>query len=555
MKDKKKNALLVALFVGSLCQPVWAASGDLTQTRPGDVYNQDATLRQKAASQDRNSPIENKMQQPREGKTEQGGNIKFTLNKLTVDPSEILSKDEINAVIAQYEGREVTLKEVNEAVAEINRLYAEKQNFIAKAVLLPQKIQNGVLHISLVESHVGKYRIEGNNYIDDSYFSNRMKIKAGDILRLDQLEQDIIRFNKTNNVQLRAVLAKGEKFGTTDVILKTVEPPREQTMLFSDNAGSEATGLYRFGTAYSVNSLHGNGDSLSMNVVYAKGATGGGISYQMPIDFSGTQLGFSYSKNQTNIISGIFKSLQLKGDTTDASISVNHPLRTTLDYKQSGYFELHRKTTDTSSSGQKLIQNSVKSVVFGLAEQKYYPRGMRYDRFDITTGYGYTGGGTFNSSRNAFTKMNFSYADRIMLKNNTAFLLRASGQCSTQPKRALPSTEQFSLGGFSTVRGFKEGDLQGDKGYFISGEYHFPVGKTEGVLFIDHGGVFTYDSSVGNTPNNRDCYMTSMGTGMIVNLAKNTALQVFWGIPVDIGIPKGEKANGSRWHFYFQQQL
>lgn len=547
MKCKQKSSLLAALIIVALCQPVWAAEPDITQTRPGDGYNLDAALRQKPAPPDTSSPVA-KPAVPEQPESVQGSDVKFLLTKLNIDPSEILSKAEIAAITAKYEGREVSLQEISTAVGEINQLYAKKQNFIARAVLLPQKVQDGVVNIKLAESHIGKYRIEGTQYTSGEYLTQRMALKDGDLLKLDQLEQDVIRFNKTNGTQLRVILAKGEKFGTTDVILKAAEQPRQQGILFSDNAGSDSTGEYRQGAVWTINSLRGGGDSLSLNTTYSRGNTGGGISYQVPIDYMGTQLGFSYSKNQDDIVSGLFQSLQISGESTDASISINHPFTTTLNSKRNLYGELHRKTSDTYFSSAKLNDVTVKSAVVGLSEQKYYSRGMIYQNFSLTTGYAYTG---FNSAtaRQSFNKFNFSYADRIAVEHNCAILLRASGQYNGRRKKNLASTEQITLGGFSTVRGYKEGALTGDSGYFLSGEFHFPLGKTEGVAFIDHGGAFSYNGET--TPNNRDCYMTSMGVGVIAGVAKDTSLQVFLGIPV----ANGKYNDGARCHFYLQRSL
>lgn len=554
MKSKKKSSLLIALVITALCQPVWAAEADLTQTRPGDSQNLDAALRQKSAPQDTESPVEKQAdQQLVQPEYDQDSSMKFLLTKLNVDSSDILTKAEIDRITAKYEGREVSLQDVNAAVLEINQLYAKKQNVIARAVLAPQKIQEGVVNIKLAESHVGQYRIEGTKYTHAEYLTQRMFLKSDDLLRLDQLEQDVIRFNKTNGSQLRVVLVKGEKFGTTDVVLKVNEQPREQTVLFSDNAGSETTGEYRAGAIWTINSLQSGGDSLTLNTTYAKGTTGGGISYQIPIDYRGTQLGVSYSKNQINIISGAFQKLEIEGDSTDASISINHPFKTTLDNKLSSFIELHKKTSNTYYSGFNPTPLTVKSVVMGLTEQKYYSGGMTYKRLDLTTGYAYNKFYDSPATRDAFAKINFSYANRMMLSNNGTILLRVSGQLNTNPEKNLPSTEQFALGGFSTVRGFKEGVLTGDKGYFISGEYHFPIGKTEGVVFLDHGGAFSYDGTT--TPNNRNSYMTSIGIGMIANLAKNTSLQVFLGTPIDVPVAKGQYADGPRWHFYMQHML
>lgn len=547
MKFEKAKGTLIALLIVAVCQQAWAAEPDLTQSRPTDSINHDVNLRQSVRSQPTASTIENKVDLKAETLSpEKAAGSKVFISKLQVDKSSILTDAEIDAITAKYEGREVGLQDIYAAVNEINQLYAQKKNYIAKAVLLPQKVKQGAVKITLAESHIGKIKIEGTSYTSQQYVAERMGLQPGDLLNLDHLEQSIIRFNKTNTAQLKVVLVKGESFGTTNIVIKAVEPPQQQTLLFSDNAGSESTGQYRAGIVWSTSSLGGGGDNLSINLTHAKGNTGGSVSYQTPVNHFGTQLGVSYNKNQSNIISGAFQTLQIEGDSSDASISINHPLRTSLTGKLNAFIELHKKRAETSFSGAPLVDVSVNNCILGVAEQTSLAEGMRYTRIDMTSGHVDTKG---VAGSEKFTKLNASYVLRQQMPKNHALLIRISGQYNLSQEKNLPSTEQFNLGGFSTVRGYKEGVLTGDRGYFISGEYHFPLGGTEGVLFLDHGGAFAHNG--GSIPNNRDCYMTSAGVGVIASLAQNTMLQLFAGVPLS----HNKSDDGLRIHFYLQHAI
>ena len=51
---------------------------------------------------------------------------------------------------------------------------------------------------------------------------------------------------------------------------------------------------------------------------------------------------------------------------------------------------------------------------------------------------------------------------------------------------SMPSSEQFAVGGVSTVRGLPEGARMGDTGYLVSAELSYPImQKVQGVMFID----------------------------------------------------------------------
>ena len=70
-------------------------------------------------------------------------------------------------------------------------------------------------------------------------------------------------------------------------------------------------------------------------------------------------------------------------------------------------------------------------------------------------------------------------------------IARADAQFSNE---ALLSAEQFSLGGATTVRGYRENTLVRDNGYLASLEFRYPltaasssIGLLEGAVFTDYG--------------------------------------------------------------------
>ena len=138
---------------------------------------------------------------------------------------------------------------------------------------------------------------------------------------------------------------------------------------------------------------------------------------------------------------------------------------------------------------------------------------------------------------------------RQNLKDDQYLLCRLYGQYTAFT--ALPSTEQFTLGGMSSVRGYKESILSGDKGWFAGLEYGFPISSDHrtwrGFLFLDHGVAYNNFS----TKTTRD-YLTSTGLG--IEYAKGG-----WYVKTVLGVPLNDSGNiGStapRIHFYVQRNI
>jgi hemolysin activation/secretion protein len=102
--------------------------------------------------------------------------------------------------------------------------------------------------------------------------------------------------------------------------------------------------------------------------------------------------------------------------------------------------------------------------------------------------------------------------------------------------RALLPLEQFGLGGFNSVRGYRQDLLLADNGISASVELRFPIiGHSDrglGVLqitpFIDGGRVW---NSSGRENSNHQTLM-SVGTGLRWELSDRIAASFYWGIPL-----------------------
>jgi len=158
-------------------------------------------------------------------------------------------------------------------------------------------------------------------------------------------------------------------------------------------------------------------------------------------------------------------------------------------------------------------------------------------------------------------KYNLLLTRQQSLGKDFVFVFRGNAQLSD--RKLLPSSEQFQIGGMSSVRGYPEGLLIGDRGYLLNGELYFPLSFTEkeifgaslrdklkGVIFVDHGGAFPFKGH-GESINNND-YLTSTGFGLMINLLKYLTGRLILGVP----IANREKVKDSfRFHFYLQSNL
>ncbi|MEN6411588.1 MAG: ShlB/FhaC/HecB family hemolysin secretion/activation protein [Veillonellales bacterium] len=468
--------------------------------------------------------------------------VRFFVSEIVVNESQILKPEEIKAITGKYEGKSVTLKDIYTAVAEFNELYEQKQYITARAILPPQKIENGIVKIRLVEGRVGKIVLEGAKYTAESFVTNRISLKNGDLVSVDKLSSDLLYFNGTNDVQLHAELRPGKEFGTTDVVIKLQEPKVLQTSLFVDNAGRDTTGLYRTGLSIEQTSLTGARDPLSLTGMWARGTLYGSASYSYPISVKGTRLGINYSKNRINIIDGELRALDVAGNSSDFGLSLTQPLHIKPSLKIEGFAELHTKKSDNSFTGIQLAENKVDTTVLGFSVLSYDGAGIWYTRHEFTSGKEET---THSNNQN-FNRYNCSIIRQKKISNTWQLTVRADTQFAAM-KQPLPSTEQFYIGGMTSVRGYPEGYRAGNQGYSLSAEGSFPLSKElTGIIFVDHGAVRPVKGN--KETSNADDVLTSMGVGVNMNFTNQFSGKVAVGVPLrgDVGI---------RLHLSFQYGL
>lgn len=538
----------VTLYLNSVhCQaaaiPDAGAGTDLKRSMDISEYYK----KEKELSQEKTAPDTDNVVNKTEQEIEKNGqdNVVITIRKIVVDQSEILSEAEIKQITEKFEGRELGLNDLYQAINEINDLYKKKSYITARAFLPPQKIEDGVVRIQLVEGRFGDFSIEGNKYTNSTYITNRISSNRGDLLKLDQLQKEIFHFNNTNDIRLRAELRPGKTFGTTDCILRLDEPALWQTTLFSDNAGRSESGLYRMGMTIVNNSLFGNRETLMLNPVWTRGTLAGSVAYSAPVGRQGARVGINYSKNQVDIISGPYHSMDIAGDSSDVGFSATIPFIVEAKRKVEGYGELHWKDSSTDFSGNTLLKNKVKTATLGSSIRMIDSKGIWYSQNSITR---LSADQKDSYSSRKFTRVNLSAIRQQVLDNDRMLVWRLSGQLSND--RELPSTEQFSLGGMSTVKGYVEGLASGDQGCYMGVEYNFPLQfsqKVKGLVFADYGS--TYNSYHNGTHSKE--FLTSMGLGITMNYTPDFFGKIVVGFPVNAS----KDYDKTRIHFFLQSNI
>ena len=482
--------------------------------------------------------------------------ITFQLDRLEVDESKVLKADEVKAITSKYEGREVQLQDVYDAVAEINQLYEKKGYMTCRAYLKPQKIENATVRISLFESKTGKAVVTGNKHTKDSYILDRLPLKSGEILSLDKLNEDILHFNGTNDVQLRVVLKAGEQEGTTDYYIEAREPKNSNWTLFSDNTGSKTTGEYRYGLFYNVKSLTGIRDSLMLGSVFSDGTWAFSGMYSRPVGHSGTKLNLSYSGNSIEQVKNTSIS-KVKGNASSYGIGLVQPWIVKDNYRSEWSLDYsHQKSQsdlDFYSMKFNVVDDTMDDLSLGLAMTSYGRDYILYQKHSVVLGRSSSEPELFQASSMNYSFYKFSGMYQKLHAKGRQLSLRLDGQLSGTQN--LLSARQYYIGGMYSVRGYQESFMGADSGVTLSAEYSVPLtsdNKVSGFTFLDFGYVF----GEGAESNNVDNMLYSTGLGVRAAIGKNINGVVSLGVPLKRSFAsKADKVDAVRLNFMLTAQF
>ena len=272
------------------------------------------------------------------------------INSVDVAPSEILSKEEINAIVQPIVGKNVFISDIQKVIDQLNSLYAQKGFVTAKAFLPEQTVENGNIHIELIESKVGNISVTNNKWTRTKYITDRIEQEPGQLFDIVELEQDILDFNRYNEgVNLTANLTAGTTPGTTDIAIKANENFPFHLVGILDNAGRYQTGNIRGGAMIYADSLFHNRDRLSIGSYVSGGSVSPFADYNFPVNKKDGRVGFMFASTFAKIKWGDLKPYDFKTRSYIYSLYYSQPLVRKPGFELKSYLAANYKRATIST--------------------------------------------------------------------------------------------------------------------------------------------------------------------------------------------------------------
>lgn len=476
--------LMAAVSLGAV-QYAWAASPTDIQksTQQSDRIQREQLLRQQ---EDIDRSIESHrprthIEVPAPSTQKGQGEGCRQIDHIELQDAVHMSKAEEAELVKPYVGKCLGVDEIQKLLSDITAFYINKGYVTTRAYLPAQDLSKGTLTIKIVPGKVS--RLETDKKETRLYhLGNVFPGVVGNDLNLRDFEQGIDQINRLLSNNAAIDIRPGALAGTSDVVIKNTPGFPWHLNLTADNYGASNTGRNQLGATASLDNLTGFNDFLSVtqrNTVPFRddgkqsAATSG--LFSVPYGYATLTAGITGSDYDSTLHASSGNSLHLNGDNQLIFVTLDRVVHRDQKGKASVYATLTNEMTNSFLEGEKITVSS--------RELSYLQLGTSYNTSvfggSVNLGAAYTRGlamlgsledpaGLSNAAPHAqFNKYTLTAGYNRpfdLARNQLIFSTQFSGQYAPV---ALYGSQQFSVGGMYSVRGFLMEQLANDNGYYL----------------------------------------------------------------------------------------
>jgi len=417
---------------------------------------------------------------------------KLFIREYRVKGARQLKRLEIETAVYPYLGPERTEDDVKAACAALEKVYREKGYGAASVQYDAQIGKGGVITLQASEGTVAKLRVKGARYFSPADVKAAApSLKEGSAINFNDVNKDILALNQLPDRRVLPALKPGAEPGTYDVDLEVKDKVPVHASIEVNNRNTANTKPLRVNASVNDTNLGQSGDAvgLSYQVAPQRRQDSEVLTGYYLARFAGlerTSFMLQGTKQNSNISTLGGTTVAGPGQIIEARTNITlpngkdwstgkdwtefyHSISFGIAYK---HFKQTIKTPGSETSGAGGIVTPI----------TYFPLSVDYTatslnltgkdsvtEFSAGINFHFRGLGSGPSKFN----LNRNNADGgyIVLRGDLSHTQelwwdfqgfgKVSGQLSNQP---LVSSEQFSGGGLSTVRGYTEAQAVGDDG-------------------------------------------------------------------------------------------
>lgn len=479
----------------------------------------------------------------------------------TVQGNTVVSTGEISELLIDLENKPQNLNTLNNAISNIEALYAAKGYILARVVDVKDD-PDGVVNLTISEGTINSIKFEGNTKTKDFVVQRNILSTPGTVYNDDMIKADLMRLYGTQAFKdVNRTIEKCEDPNLYNVTI-TLEEQRTGTVSLGGGVDT-ATGL--FGQiGYAENNFRGLGQRIALNFMTGTGVI---LSDSSMLQRANLQAEVSFFEPRFR---GTDNSLLVKAFGRDFSsyqvplaVEQRYGLETVVsrefkNYKHlSGSFKLglenvKMKEGDSTQIASLYSQHNIPiskraeqlkggtfltlgpSLIYDSRDNILNPRSGVFSTLRLNENVCVSELGSSHSTLTAGIKKYYP----VMKKSSFSLLARAGGKLGGD----MPEVMAFRLGGPYSVRGYKMSAIGTGEGFAMaSAELTTPfffldrikkapfLDNVKFAVFADAGQI--YKGSITNQLYNRPENGISVGCGIRLFIPGVGPLSIDYGMP------------------------
>jgi len=465
--------------------------------------------------------------------------VKIKVNGFRLNGQDVLSQAQVDNLLKDKIGKELTFKELREAANTITKYLQDKDYMVAKVYLPAQRIGKGIVNLTAVVGKYDQILVQNDSKIDDDQIKKQIvRLKPGNYIKRSEIERGVWLISDLAAADSKVTIAPGSKPGTSNVTFVVHKHKGPVGSVFVDNYGNRYTGRNELGVNYNwLNPAH-EGDTLAISgLTTGSGKNNGDLTYYIPFDEDGNQLEIGYS-HLHYILGNEYDASDSYGTSDTVHAAWRYAIRRSSRNNQYVRLGFEWSKLEDNKNGELYSDKKDTGMTLSLFGDEIDRKG--YSSYDFTYKWGSLGldndyaadlDASGPQTSGSFHKLSTRLLRQQTLNPRSYILLSLRGQLAN---KNLDSYEKLELGGAYGVRAYPQGEASGDVGYVASAEYRYlipikghPDQSLQLAAFVDGGSIWANKDVYYDSTNVRHLY--GYGIGALWGRTDDWLLRVSYG--------------------------
>jgi hemolysin activation/secretion protein len=432
----------------------------------------------------------------------------------------------------------------------ITRYYTDK-GFVNSGAYVPEDVlKGGTPEIRVVEGGIESIQVSIDPPksfglampLNRGYVEQRIAQAMGSPLNLNRLLEGVKQLELDPLIEsIDTELSPGVRTGQSILKVRVRQAKTFGASLQVDNSRSSSVGSLRQLLTLQQANILGLGDRLTASYGRTKGSNIWDLGYTIPINPKDGTLSLRYNSSFGRIIEAPFDALNIASTSRTYEVKLRQPIVKKPDEEIAVSLTASRYNSRGTIVGDQPLptrgaddqgRTVVTAIRLGQEWTKKKPKQLLSFQSEFSLGVNALGS-TINDKAPDSQFMSWRGRGQLvrLVAPDTIWTMRGELQLADRP---LVPSEQFSLGGVDTVRGYRPNTLLSDGGWLASTELQIPVmrfPKSKGLVqiapFLDMGGGWNQG---GDAP--KTSQLMSTGLGLIWKQGNRFTARLDWGFPL-----------------------